>query len=612
MIETIGTPSAPAEIEALEMELLATFRRALGQPDFKMDEGFLKSGGDSLTVIETILEIEERFGVAVSVAEFMALDTAASLAKRIASSIAGNGSGPDTAHQAEATKGTMLSVVQEGDDARPLVCSHGLKGEAAYAITLAGMLPADQPVATLQVRSKESRGKAARSFRELETHSAKIILDHYDRQPCVLLGYSLGAHVALAIGHELARFGAPPALLVVLDDEADLGSRHFGALQETRESTNINDAMSATLMCSPAEPLATRLLYFRSAENDAYYRSDPTSGWGEIATGGVTYCDVSASHYEFAREKGLRLIAPRLSKEIAAPCPNAPKPSEAQKLRFDARRAARAGHLSAELACLNQAIEQDKEQPSWLYANLADAMFQSGDTTAATDALSMARLRENWQLSLDLRFITKINKLGLRSERDGIMRRLSSVISDHPSVHEQKAQIWFRLGFWRNCGNELRAGLDMQPLHLRLSRLHVKYLRQTAAWPELIPVANQLVEVFPKATAFRTALIVAYSKSGSPAQALRFRDDILAEPLPDFPGLIALGDAMMSCGRYAEALEIAERAKQAAPSLPRAHYLRGKCLESLGRQADAKAALRKAGELRARLATNGRGQSRPQ
>ena len=49
------------------------------------------------------------------------------------------------------------------------------------------------------------------------------------------------------------------------------------------------------LAISPAAPYRGRIVYFRVEEDEAYYRSDPTSGWGEIAIGGVTIVDVEGN-----------------------------------------------------------------------------------------------------------------------------------------------------------------------------------------------------------------------------------------------------------------------------------------------------------------------------
>jgi tetratricopeptide (TPR) repeat protein/acyl carrier protein len=604
MFETENAPTESQCSETLKDDLLATFRQALGQPNFGPEEGFLASGGDSLTVIETILEIEKQHGVTLSAAEFMALDTAEHVAQRIETLIRERHADTESGFDPKQT--TMFSVVQEGGPAHPLICTYSLHGEAAHAITLSGLLPADQAVAALQIRTQEPLDQDGRSFREKEKISATSIFNHYARRRPVLLGYSLGAHVALAIGHELTQLGAPPAVIVVLDDEADLDRREFGALQRVPKPASVTKNLSHTLRCSPAEPIAAGLVYFRSTENDAYYRSDPTSGWGEIATGGVKIFDINANHLEFVRERGLRQIAPKLQEEIVLPSQGAlTLPSEVELLRFKARCAAREGHLPNEIARLRRVIDHDHEQPAWLYTNLAEALFQNGDTTLALDALTKARNQEKWQLTLDLRFLDEFKRRGMETEQHDIFRRLQTVVSDHPSVHEQKAQAYFKLGLWSECRAELNAGFAMMPKHFRLSQLLVKYLVQTKAWSELVETTQRLVEYFPYSRPFRTALIQAYAEIGTPEKALHFHGAITAETRPDFQGLVALSSAFMLCGQSANALELAERAAEAEPRRPKAHRLRAKCLKSLGRTEEAAAAMQMANQLRSNSAAKG-------
>ncbi|SPF78830.1 Dimodular nonribosomal peptide synthase [Aliiroseovarius pelagivivens] len=598
MSEPDTTILASGTSEAIQEELLSVFRNAIGRPDFKADEGFLDAGGDSLTVIETILEIEQQYGVALSAAEFMALDTAENLARRIVSAMQENDAEAGIASASDVDDRTMLSVVQEGEDALPLVCAYGMNGEAAYAVTAAGFFPAKQPVAALQVRTDKVTSDKMRSFRDLAKCDAEKILQQYPDRRCVLLGHSLGAHVALAVGHELAQRGCPPALIVVLDDEADLDRRYFGALQGTPRTNGIRGTLKAALKCTPAQPIASRLVYVRSAENDALYRSSPTCGWDEIATGGVTCYDLPFHHFKINRKHSWCQIAPLLLDEINAPNPQAPMPDEAQILRYTARCAAREGDLSKEISLLTQAIGNDEDQPVWVYANLAEALFQKGDTAAALAALSQARRRETWQLSLDLRFLSEFQKPGREAEREDVLRRLAALKADHPSVHEQKARAYFRLGLDQECERELRAGLAMQPSHLQLSRLFARYLYRIAAWPELIATAEPLLEEYPVGALVLTPLITAYIKTGSPERALRFRDEIMAREEPDRDELVVLGRALFRCDRMSEALDAVDMALTVKASHPNTHSLRSKCLKSLGRHSEAAAARNVANSLR--------------
>lgn len=377
---------------------------------------------------------------------------------------------------------------------------------------------------------------------------------------------------------------------MVLDDEADLDRRHFGIAQGPWVATSRKRLLDKILRSNAAKPIATRLVYIRSSENDAHYRSDPTCGWGEIATAGVSCYNLPFNHNDFVKEPCLYQIVPILLKEMTAPGPNAMTPDKAKSLRFDARRAAREGDLPYEISCLQQAIDDNEDQPVWVYANLAEALFQKGDSVAAREALLQARRRETWQLSLDLRFLSVFQKAGFEDDLADILRRLAKLQADHPSVYEQKARVYFRLGDLGACERALRAGLAMHPTHQRLSRLMVRYLARIAAWPELAMTAEHVLQAHPNASSVQTLLIRAYTNLGCPERALPFRNDIMTSDDMNAKGLVAFGKALVACNRMPEALEVADMAVSVAPSDPRVHSLRSECLAALGQPSEAAAA----------------------
>jgi Flp pilus assembly protein TadD len=99
--------------------------------------------------------------------------------------------------------------------------------------------------------------------------------------------------------------------------------------------------------------------------------------------------------------------------------------------------------------------------------------------------------------------------------------------------------------------------------------------------------------------------MLAYTKNGSPLQALRFHDAIRAQSQPNLQELIALGNALLHCSRSADALELADLAVRAAPSRSKAHVLRSKCLRLLGRRSEADLAKHQAADLRVNKAADG-------
>lgn len=601
MPERRSPTGTPNDVDVIRSEALEAFRTALGRPDFGPEERFLRSGGDSLTVMEVILDLEARHGVAISAAEFMALDSAELLARHIVERKQALGlDGALRAKGAEQRSGLM--VVQEGRPATPLVCVYGQSGGSAYAIRLAAFLPDEQPLAAIYVSEEQVLAEGVRPLRDGARHDAGEILRQYPGRRCVPMGFSLGAHVALAVSHELAAQGVSPAVIVVLDDSADLDRRHFGTLGHEADPANVIDLHTLALRRSPAEPIAARIVYFRSDSDEAFFRSDPTRGWGEIATDGVTPIDVHAGHDEFLEGPSLRQIAPRLMDEIAKTGPPAPAPNAGQELRFQVRHAARSGDLAAEIALAESAIRQDAEQPAWLYANLAEALFQNDDAPAALDALTKARCRDPWPLTLDLRFLSEFKRRGLVDELEGVVSRLSGMRSDHPSVSAQMATAYLDLGLGDDAVRELETGLAMAPNDVRLSRLLVRHLRQEQAWSPLLTLSERLVAAYPAKRQFRNALIDASLNTGDPARALEFHDAITTASPPDPEGLVLLARALRRMDRAVEALELVDRAMPLMPERPGVYLLRHGCLHALGREEEAAEAKLRAEALQAQVA----------
>ncbi|MEA5026074.1 MAG: amino acid adenylation domain-containing protein [Erysipelotrichaceae bacterium] len=80
-IETQNTASVPQN--DLEQELLALVRRHLKTDDFYTDSDYFLSGGDSLSAIELLTEIEEKYHVQLSIMELYSLRTVKALALKL-------------------------------------------------------------------------------------------------------------------------------------------------------------------------------------------------------------------------------------------------------------------------------------------------------------------------------------------------------------------------------------------------------------------------------------------------------------------------------------------------------------------------------------------------
>ncbi|WP_419913367.1 thioesterase domain-containing protein [Hoeflea sp.] len=451
----------------------------------------------------------------------MAAGSASQLAKRIVLKNCTETKNHAHASSTAPTRGT-ISKVHEGTSHPPLVVAHGRRGNAGWALRLSNHLPDDRPVVALLPREASLLETKPQSLTALAEDYDGLIHAEYSGAPYVTVGFSMGAHLALALANLQARRETPPDLIVVMDDEADLVKRHFGACERNVQPTSAIEWLAHSLKMTAAEPIPSHILYFRSAENEAAYRSDPTSGWSEIATGDVTVVDCAFSHRSFVDDPCLSSISPRIAAEMARTRAAAPPVDPMRKLRFEARVASRRGALDQEISLLNNIIAQDCEQPSWVYANLAAATMQNGDVRRALQFVSEARKRDSWPLTVDLRFVRAFKNKRIKSELRGVSERLTALQYDHPSVHHQAARAYELMDEFDKAEHHARMGLAMQPTHLALSKQLCNCLRLRGDWQNLLAFSEQQLEVFPRQKTIRTAFIDACVNTGETDKARRF------------------------------------------------------------------------------------------
>lgn len=458
------------------------FRKVLQQDAVAADAGFFELGGDSISALDILLALEERFGVSISPATFMRKSSPAALAAHIADDV-------------RSAAPVELARVQAGRTRLPVICLHGVDGGAFFAAALARGIGPDVPLAAFHARASGLLAAGPRSLADLTRGYAALLLEQLPG-PYLFLGHSLGAHVAAATAGNVLALGATVGCVGVLDDEADLQKRLFGAVGRPA-AASIRGFYERSLAMTPAAPFAGRIVLFRAEENDAAYRSDPTAGWGEVALGGVSIVPVEGNHYSLVQAAGLERIGPAivaaLDAAVARPGVNVAELDRPRQLRYEARLAGRQGDLPAEVAAYRAAIAHDPDQPSWAYANLAEALFAAGEESAAVAMLDEAIRRDPWPLSLDLRF----GRFLVENRMDGhvaqALARAEPLVADHPSVLEEKGRLEVICGRAAEAEAHFLAGLAMAPRHLALNLSLARLLDGQQRYAEAIrPLAHVL------------------------------------------------------------------------------------------------------------------------
>ncbi|MEO0914586.1 MAG: thioesterase domain-containing protein, partial [Pseudomonadota bacterium] len=450
-----------------------------------------------------------------------------------------------------------------------------------YAADFAKALGGNRAVHTFSVNTIDYEEPTPQLEKRAEDY-AKQVVKAVPEGPVLLAGFSMGAHLALATAQRLAADGREIGPVVVMDDEAELHKRHFGMHTQPLQGRAPTDYFQRALANSPARPFGGQILYLRAAANAADYRSDPTSGWGEIAGGGVVCHDLPGSHADLVTPDGLERIAEIVARaEVPAKLGDC-APDAA--LRYEIRLAARRGDLARECALGDQLIAASPDQPAWLYANHAKALFQNRQPQKAVAAYQKAIALDPWPLTTDLQFIQRFTRVARFGDlRDQALARARVVQPDHPSVYRQLGQFFELANADDEAERLLRAGLGADPNNNKLQRTLAQLLAKRGAHIEAADIYRKMVDRHPDLGLLHAFLGTELLLGNRPEEAI----EVLNAAREVWPKRwqihLALAQAAQHQGRREDVLIHAKRTLELRPTQPDAAQM----IESLGQAASA-------------------------
>ncbi|MFJ6138686.1 amino acid adenylation domain-containing protein [Kitasatospora sp. NPDC092286] len=224
---------APAT--ATEKVLAEIWREVLGLSLIGVHDDFFRIGGSSLSTVRVAAMAAER-GLTVSVRDLIERPTLARLAARA------EATAPDAAPVAV----TSEVRLREGEGA-PLWCVHPSGGSAAWFVPLARELPPGRPVHAFQARGLLG-GVDPSTIAGIAANYAGEIADHGGHGPHDLLGWSMGANIALEMATQLHEAGHTVEPLVLIEPylpNPAARARLAGVGRDMRDALRMRDRLRA-------------------------------------------------------------------------------------------------------------------------------------------------------------------------------------------------------------------------------------------------------------------------------------------------------------------------------------------------------------------------------
>jgi amino acid adenylation domain-containing protein len=349
--------AAPAD--DLELKLVTIWEEVLGRKHIGVRDDFFELGGDSLTAVNLVLQIEKQLGRDLNLPAIVGAPTVEAQARLLRK-------GALTAQQ--------LNVValQPLGEKPPLFC---LNWTFLYQ-HLAQRLSPDQPVYGVyspienELRAAAEGKPILLTVEELAARYARAIRMVRPSGPYHLAGISFGGVLAFEVAQQLSRAGEAVGVVALMDallprsfkplrlpqmrriayhvrQSMKHGARYLGTKLRNRlarESRRLQQCFHKRQAVTGPHPEVTterleqlrvwfmdqlaaryqpgvypgKIVLFRAEEHDLSFRHrvDEANGWGELAAGGLVVENIPGNHNDLPKETSAPVLATRLREHL--------------------------------------------------------------------------------------------------------------------------------------------------------------------------------------------------------------------------------------------------------------------------------------------------------
>lgn len=189
----------------VEHVLVDVFADVLGAERVGVDDSFFELGGNSLSAVRVVAEVQSRLGRALPMQWVVSDPTPAAIAARVEG---GGGVSMD-----------QLVRMRSGDGAPPLICVHPAIGLTWCYTGLIPYITDERPVYGIQSPGMTVGVGPAASMVELARRYVDLVRRAQPHGPYHLLGYSVGGAIAHAMAVRLRALGEEVGTLIMLDTQ---------------------------------------------------------------------------------------------------------------------------------------------------------------------------------------------------------------------------------------------------------------------------------------------------------------------------------------------------------------------------------------------------------
>ncbi|RLM20977.1 non-ribosomal peptide synthetase [Brenneria alni] len=261
--ETVLSPRRP-EGER-EQRLHAIYRQVLQRDDIDTQESFFNLGGNSISALKLILNVNQYFGTALSLGQLLENSSIHQLARLL----------EQNAPQALSSCVTISPGL--ADDKPTLVLIHPAGGNVLCYSVLARALGSDYPIYGIQVADFSRNAPYNKDIKALAAFYLSQAGERVHRPNLVIGGWSLGATIAFEMAQQLATTGITPTVLVLdqpapqvaVDDSAQMNEHerlaYFAHKVERFTGTSFQLSEAALSAMSEEQRTARFLAAFKQA-----------------------------------------------------------------------------------------------------------------------------------------------------------------------------------------------------------------------------------------------------------------------------------------------------------------------------------------------------------